>query len=122
MTESKIQQSIIQYLSLVANGNGMVYFSIPNEAWGAGRRKKNLSGAEYGKINELKKMGMLPGVSDLIILHNGKAYCMEVKTAKGEQSKAQVLFMNNVLATGIDYAVVRSVDDAVECLRIWGIE
>jgi hypothetical protein len=120
-TESKIQQAIVQYLSLIANGKDLVYFSIPNEAWGAGRRKKILSGPEYGKINELKKMGMLPGCADLCIVYNEKAYFIEVKTDTGKQSQAQILFMDNVLKAGCEYAVCRSVDDVKWCLKEWGV-
>lgn len=88
---------------------------------GSGEKEKNLSGSDYNKINELKKMGMLPGCSDLCIVYNGKAYFLEVKTDKGKQSDAQILFMDNVLRAGCEYAVVRSVGDVEWVLKKWGV-
>lgn len=122
MKESTIQQQIIQRFSLLAAEYNFVYFAPMNEGVMMVLKMFNVPDSTCAKIvNWLKKMGFLPGTSDLIIFHNEKAYCMEVKTHTGEQSKSQKLFMKNVLKTGIDYAVVRSLDQAVECLRVWGI-
>ena len=49
------------------------------------------------------KMGFLPGISDLIILQNGKAFCIELKTDKGKQSKGQIIFESNCKKTFIPY-------------------
>lgn len=69
----------------------------------------------------LKKMGFLPGVSDIEIIHNGQAYFIELKTATGKVSDKQVRFMDNATRSGARCAVVRSVDGMVGCLRRWGI-
>ena len=67
------------------------------------------------------KMGFLPGVSDIIIGHMGKMYCMELKTEVGTQSKNQILFEANCNKTFIEYKVVRSLDECINQLRLWGI-
>ena len=122
MKESDIQQQIVQMLSLYAGKTGMVYFAPMNETFMTMMKMfKVPEKISFRLYNWLLKMGLLPGLSDLVILYDGKAFCMEVKTATGTQSEKQKLFMKNVLSTGCDYAVVRSVDQAVECLKIWGI-
>ena len=121
MSESKIQQNICTYLSMIAHQTGIVYFSVPNELYGAGKSKKKLTGPEYGMINKYKSMGLLPGVSDLIIIWQGKAFCMEVKTATGKQSSDQILFESNIVKAGGKYEVVRGIDDTQRVLKLWGI-
>lgn len=69
----------------------------------------------------MSKMGFIPGVSDIIIFHHRKAYCMELKTLKGTQQKDQIRFEKNCKRTGIEYEVVRSLDGAINCMRLWGI-
>lgn len=122
MKESAIQQQIIQRFSLLAAEYNFVYFAPMNETFMMIMKMFKIPDSVSNRLYQwLLKMGLLPGASDLIIFWNTKAYCMEVKTPTGEQSKSQVLFMKNVLKTGIDYAVVRSLDQAVEALRIWKI-
>ena len=120
-SESQLQEQICNYLSMICRKYKFIYFSVPNEAWGAGRSKKKLSGAEYGKINHFKKMGMTSGVSDLIIGHKGKMFCLELKLPKGKQSESQIIFMNNCKTAGVEYGIVRSLDECKSCLEFWGI-
>lgn len=122
MTESQIQQNICTFLSLIAYQTGIVYFSVPNEGI-----MSVLMGFKVDKITcikiveHFKKMGLLPGTSDIIIIHRGMAYCLEVKKPGGKQSKDQVLFMRNVIASGGKYEIVYSLDGAKEQLIEWGI-
>jgi hypothetical protein len=57
------------------------------------------------------------GVSDIIALHWGKTYFLEVKTPQGQQSTHQKAFEKKVKATGNVYAVVRSVEDAMKIIQ-----
>lgn len=121
-SESTLQQQIIEHFTLIRTKYNFVFFAPMNEGVMMVLKMFKIPDSTCARImNFMKKMGFLPGVSDIIIMHNGKAYCMELKTYKGVQSDAQKLFMKNVLLCGIDYAVVRSFEDAVECMRIWGI-
>lgn len=122
MTESKLQQQIVQMMSLYAGKHNFVYAAPMNEGVMMVLKMFKVQDKTCMRIiNWLKKMGFLPGFSDLIILHDGKAYCMELKTETGKMSERQKLFRKNVLKTGVDYAVVRSLDQAVECLRVWEV-
>ena len=68
-----------------------------------------------------KKMGLLPGTSDIVLIWHGMAFCMEVKTDTGKQSQEQILFMNNILKAGGKYEIVRSACDVQKILRVWEI-
>ena len=72
-------------------------FSVPNE---------RASG-----WNKMIAIGMLPGVSDLIVVTKGKVLFVEVKDYKGIQRPNQVDFENKVKALGFEYYLVRSLDE-----------
>lgn len=113
--ETLLQIQIVEYLSLIAQKNDFIFFSIPNEgAMTAGKGK-----VDYALMTTLKKMGMLPGVPDLCIIKNGRAYFMEVKTSKGKLSKVQDIVTDNILKKGSLINVVRSVEDVQITLKHW---
>lgn len=85
-TESQIQISIVEYLSLI-DGLG---FSIWKDA-----RVEILKGADSFFID--------------ILAHGSR------------QTSEQSDFMKQVLIHGGKYAVVRSVDDVINALSVWGI-
>ena len=116
MKESVIQESIVNYLSVICRARGILFFSVPNEASVSGA-----TGKDFGRTINLKKMGVTSGVSDLVIGHNGRMYCLEVKNEKGKQSKNQLLFERWCIDCGIRYRVVRSVEDVQNVLKDWGV-
>jgi len=72
-------------------------------------------------VAKAKCMGMVTGFPDLILLHRGRAYGMEIKAEGGRMSLAQKAVQGDFAAAGVPYAVVRSVDDARDALADWGI-
>ena len=54
------------------------------------------------------------GVSDIIAFKDGKAVFLEVKTAKGKQTRNQEQFQQDVTRAGMLYKIVRSVEEAVD--------
>jgi hypothetical protein len=71
---------------------------------------------------KLKTMGVLPGVSDLIIMDGrGCFFAMEVKKPGEHTTMAQRHFLNAFRATGGKTAVVDSVKDAEFCFVFWNI-
>jgi len=117
--ESLIQQQIVELLSTLAAVHDFVFFSVPNESFLLGGL--NGSGKQFGTLATLKKMGMRPGAADLVIGHEGKIYCMEVKDADGQQSADQLLFEAWCVRCGVPYVVVRSSGEVLYWLREWGI-
>jgi hypothetical protein len=120
--EQIIQCQIVDYMSYVCRQNNFMYFSVPNEgvmkAAGLAKVKKAIVAA---MMAIMKKMGLIPGVADLVLVKNGRAYFMEVKTEKGRQSKSQTIFERRAGEVGSLYAIVRSLDEAVWTMREWGI-
>jgi hypothetical protein len=115
LSEAQIQKQVRQYLA--AQGIDSIHFA--NGAVLAGDR------AARGKqINKLKAAGMVNGAADLILFDRRfvrRVAFFEIKTEIGRVSPAQIAF--GELATGVwglPYAVVRSIDDAVETLNEWG--
>lgn len=56
----------------------------------------------------------IKGVSDIIILCNGKAYFCEAKSATGVLSADQKNFRELVTMAGSEYFVARSIDDLID--------
>lgn len=101
--EHKLQCDIVNYLFLMEGSRKDFYFfSVPNGGW------RNPTVA-----SKLKAEGVRSGVSDLVLLHKGKAYFVEIKTDKGRQSETQVYFEDIVKKLGFEYLIWRSLDDAM---------
>ena len=57
------------------------------------------------------------GISDLVVyLPNGIALWMEIKTEKGKQSEYQIAFQRKIESLGHKYVLVRSVNEATQCI------
>ena len=92
-SEYDIQCEIVNYCKL----NNIICFSVPNEA--------TRNNSKY------IKSGVMPGVSDLIVLLSNEVLFVEVKTATGKQSDKQKAFQFKVELLGFEYYVVRSLED-----------
>lgn len=103
MTESKIQQSIFKWyhnnFCLKHHEPQNIIFSVPNES-------SNVKEQMYKK-----SLGLISGVSDLIVITQKEVIFVEVKTQTGRQSKKQKEFQSKVEALGFRYVVVRSLDE-----------
>lgn len=106
--EDRIQISILEYLEAVAPH--VLVFSVPNE----GKRS-------YTTARRHKLLGMVAGVPDLVLCHEGRALFFEVKSAKGRLQPTQRAFIELATQAGAKAAVVRSIDDVRAALCAWGI-
>lgn len=110
MTEHKIQAAIVSYLRRVAPD--IFVYAIPN---GGGR--------SLSEGKKLKAEGVRAGVPDLgLILPDGRAAFLEVKTATGGLSPLQRGFRDWCAARGVPWALVRSIEDAAAALAAWNIK
>ena len=75
-------------------------FSVPN----GGLR-------DVREARRLKLEGLLPGVSDLIFLWDGRAYLIEMKTPKGLQRQVQKDWQRKVEENGFNYYLCRCLND-----------
>lgn len=107
--EAELQALVIQVLKLYGVP-GLIYLSIPNEGKRAPRTGERL-----------KRMGLLPGAADLlIVLPGGRAHWLELKTPTGTISAEQTAFADLCHANGCQYAVARSPEKATALLAEWG--
>lgn len=131
-TEANIQNEIIIYIARNLCKTHAV-FSVPNEGAKVSTKfiiskmneliktpsrvvqianqviKHCLGNAVGGMI--MKSMGMMSGVSDLILLSYKEIKFIEVKKPGGVQSKTQKLFQKLVERFGFEYHIVKSVED-----------
>ena len=122
MKESDIQTGIVTWMSFVCRRYKFLYFAVPNEALlKLCKSLKIMDKLTYALMAILKKMGLTPGCSDLIIGWNCRMFAMEVKTATGEQSDNQMFFESWCQSCGVPYRVVRSLDEAQQAMIEWGI-
>ncbi len=101
MNEDILQAEIYKWFhNTHCAGKNNVIFSVPN---GGTRNVK--------EALKLKATGLVPGVSDLIILLPSKCLFIEVKTSTGKQSDVQKVFESKVTLLGFDYYLVRSLEE-----------
>lgn len=105
LEEQKLQMACVKWFRLQYPDK--ILFAVNNNSFGSG-----ISNARMGAIN--KACGVLAGVSDLILLHKGKSYFIEMKYASGRQSPNQKAFQREVEAEGFTYKLIRTFDEFME--------
>ena len=106
--EHRIQCSCVNWFRLQYPTHASALFAVPN-----GGRRDRVSGAK------LKAEGVLPGVSDLILLVARRGcygLLIEMKTSKGKQSPAQKEWAREMESRGYRYIVCRSFDEFREAI------
>jgi hypothetical protein len=68
-----------------------------------------------------KAMGVKAGVSDLILFHTGKLYCLEIKAKGGRASDEQLAFISDVDRAGAYTALATGLDACLATLEAWGL-
>ena len=105
MTESSIQSSAVQWFTnnycLKHHEPQFLCFSVPNEA---------IQKMAWKQINMFKAMGLKSGVSDVIVLLEGKVLFVEFKAEKGVQTPKQKDFQQAVETLGFEYHICRSLE------------
>jgi len=115
--EEILQKNVVAFLRLYAERNNFIVFSVPNEGAGAGPTKLD----RIRRMKKFKKMGLLAGVADLVIIHKSKVYFLELKSKTGRQEDSQKKFESNCAVVGATYAICRSLDDVRIIMAKWGI-
>lgn len=119
-SEQNLQNEIIVWMTI--NRPDLVIFSVPNEAVSdlLGSLEYKLKGNRILAvikqiaaivIRKLINTGLLKGVSDLVVVLPQKVIFVELKTAKGVQSKFQKVFQTRVEKLNKEYYIVRSLEE-----------
>lgn len=79
------------------------------------------NGGSRNKIEaaNMKKAGILAGVSDLIIIAGRAVLFVEMKTPKGKQMESQKVFQNNVERLGFEYKICHSLQEFQRAILMW---
>ena len=107
--EDAIQAAVCLHLTVRAVP-GVVWWHTPN----GGSR----SASEAGRF---KALGVKAGVPDLIAIHNGRVFGLELKAPGGRVSPAQRDMLALLSAGGCETAVAFGLDDALATLERWGV-
>ena len=66
-----------------------------------------------------KGLGVIPGVPDVLLWHDGKSFATELKSDAGRVSAAQSDMLTRLSEAGVVIAVCHGIDQAVACLKSW---
>ena len=97
--EDRLQMQVADYLRL--QYPRVLWFHVPN-----GGNRNAREGARF------KRMGVRPGVADIIIIHNGKTHFIELKIKPNKQAPSQKEFETNVKNQGLRYEICYTFDEA----------
>ncbi len=109
MTEGQIHRAVVAQLHARAKSDAL-WFHVPN-----GGRRDPVTGAQF------KRMGVLPGVADLILIHRGHTYGLELKSDTGRPSVSQMEFMSRLTTAGGFGCITQGLDRAISVLERWGV-
>lgn len=107
--EHRLQVSEVRYMHAKHPELKYLFFAVPN-----GQKRTSL------QTQWLKDEGLVPGVSDMILLKSNSLHCylcIENKTATGRQSEEQHHFQQKVEMVGGKYIIIRSLDEFIKAIE-----
>jgi hypothetical protein len=105
--EQNIQKAIVDHLRWRAVP-GAFAFHVPNGGWRS---------AIEARI--FKSLGVVAGVPDLILIHAGRCYGLELKADNGRTTNVQRATHAAMRAAGARVATVYGIDEALAQLADW---
>jgi hypothetical protein len=69
----------------------------------------------------MKGMGVVAGVPDIIAIHDGRVYALELKAEGGRATPKQQEAIAAMEAAGAFTAIAEGLDRALACLEAWGL-
>jgi hypothetical protein len=69
----------------------------------------------------LKGLGVRAGVSDVIAVHQGRVYALELKAPGGRSTGAQIEFLEDMVLAGASADLAEGLDRALAVLEQWGL-
>lgn len=108
-TEQTLQVSLVRVLSFALTAE-TAFFHVGNGGY-----------RTYAEAGIFRAMGVKAGVPDLVFIHAGHAFGLELKSDEGQLSIAQRAMQAELREAGMRIETVRSVDEALERLREMGV-
>lgn len=107
--EQTIQRAIFQHLRARA-APGVFAFHPANGGYRTPREAAIFKG-----------LGVVAGVPDIIAIHKGQTYALELKAEKGKPTKTQVETMAAMHKAGAHVDIATGLDQALTKLQEWGL-
>jgi hypothetical protein len=108
-TEQTLQRAVIEHLQ-VRGAPGIFWWHTPN---GGYRRPRE------AKI--FKSLGVKAGIPDLMIIHEGRIYGLELKAEGGRATPKQLAAVEAIRNAGGFACIAEGLDRALACLEAWKI-
>jgi hypothetical protein len=99
MTEHQIQAQIVNYFNQSFPTLRKCLFHVQNKA------SNSIEGAKF------KTLGVVAGISDLVLIHSNGTCFIELKDDKGKQSEHQITFQRQLAQLNHDYHIIRSLSE-----------
>ena len=107
--EAALQRSVIQHLTWRARP-GVWFTHVP-----LGGLRSKIEGAI------LRGLGTARGTPDLLIVADGEAHFLELKSASGRLTEVQRVVHERLRAAGAEVAVAHGIDEALAWLDVWNL-
>ncbi len=109
ISEQAIHKAVISHLKVRALP-GVFYFHCPN-----GGFRRPIEAAIF------KSLGLQAGVPDILAVRDGMLFALELKSAGGKLSDAQIDCQCRLQAAGAYVWTAYSLDEALKSLEFWGL-
>jgi len=109
MTEQQIQKAVFSHLE--QRGSPGIF------AWHpfSGGYRRPIEAAIY------KGLGARAGLPDVMVLHNGRLFCLELKREGGRATDKQLATIAALREAGAFTCIAEGLDRALACLSAWGL-
>jgi hypothetical protein len=110
--EDCVQRAVCQHL-IIRGVRGLLWWHTPN-----GGKRRPIEAAI------MKSLGVRAGVADLILLHAGRMFALELKAADGRPTATQMQFIsdfNAAVAPNGGACIAHGLDRALRTLETWGL-
>lgn len=107
--ESAIQRAVFQHLKARA-APGVFAFAVPN-----GGYRKPIEAAI------MKGLGTVAGVPDVILIHKGRTFGLELKAPGGRITERQLAAHAAMGEAGAFVCIAEGLDRALKALEAWGL-
>ena len=84
------------------------------------RRVRTFRGARRAPRLRLR-LGVRAGVPDIIAIHQGEVFVLEIKTEQGRATDAQLQAIEDIRAAGGHAEICHGLDQALAVLEGWGL-
>ncbi len=109
LSEQRIQRCIVEHLT-ARPAEGLWWCHVPN---GGFRTKPEAA--------ILRGLGLRKGAPDLLFVHQGRTFGLELKRVGGRPSEDQLACLAAMEAAGASTCIAEGVDRALACLEAWGL-